>query len=119
NSGNIIITNASQALPPYRSKQYEIGYKLSIRRINFTTSLFRVERPFANFVTGIVSPICGAQSGTANCEEFGITGNQLNYGVESTISGRIFPSLMVTAGLSVLDPRLTNTGIAASNNRKF
>jgi len=119
NSGNIIITNANQALPPYRSKQYEIGYKLKIRRINFTTALFRVERPFANFVTGVVNPICGAQSGTVNCEEFRITGNQLNYGVESTISGRIFPSLMVTAGLSVLDPKLTNTGIAATNNRKF
>jgi iron complex outermembrane receptor protein len=119
NSGNIIITNANQALPPYRSKQYEIGYKLRVRRINFTTALFRVERPFANFVTGVVNPICGAQSGTVNCEEFRITGNQLNYGVESTISGRIFPSLMVTAGLSVLDPKLTNTGIAATNNRKF
>ncbi|MBZ5677635.1 MAG: TonB-dependent receptor [Acidobacteriia bacterium] len=119
NSGNIIITNASQALPPYRSKEYEIGYKLRVRRINFSTALFRVERPFANFVTGVVSPICGAQSGTANCEEFRITGNQLNYGAEATLSGRIFPSLMVTAGLSVLNPKLTDTGIAATNNRNF
>ena len=118
-SGTIIITNASQALPPYRSKEYEVGYKLRIRRINFSTALFRVERPFANFVTGVVNPICGAQSGTANCEEFRITGNQLNYGVESTISGRVFPSLMVTAGLSILDPKLTDTGIAATNNRNF
>jgi len=119
NGGNIIITNANQALPPYRSKEYEIGYKLRVRRINFSTALFRMERPFANFVTGVVNPICGAQSGTANCEEFRITGNQLNYGVESTISGRVFPSLMVTAGLSVLDPKLTDTGIAATNNRNF
>jgi iron complex outermembrane recepter protein len=119
NSGNIIITNANQALPPYRSKEYEIGYKLRVRRINFTAALFRVERPFANFVTGIVNPICGAQSGTANCEEFRITGNQRNDGVETTISGRVFPSLMLTAGLSVLDPKLTDTGIAATNNRNF
>ena len=119
NSGNIIITNANQALPPYRSKEYEIGYKLSVRRISFTTALFRVERPFANTVTGVVDPICGAQSGTANCTEFKITGNQVNYGAEATVSGRIFPSLMVTAGLSVLDPKLTNTGIAATNNRNF
>jgi iron complex outermembrane receptor protein len=119
NSGNIIITNASQALPPYRSKEYEIGYKLNVRRMNFSTALFRVERPFANFVTGVVNPICGAQSGSANCEEFRITGNQLNYGIESTVSGRIFPSLMLTAGLSVLNPKLTDTGIAATNNRNF
>jgi iron complex outermembrane receptor protein len=118
-TGSMIITNANQALPPYRSKEYEIGYKLSIRRINFTAALFRVERPFANIVTGVVNSICGAQSGTVNCQEFRITGNQVNYGAESTISGRIFPSLMVTAGLSVLDPKLTDTGIAATNNRNF
>ena len=101
------------------ARKYEIGYKLRVRRINFSTALFRVERPFANFVTGVVDPICGAQSGTANCEAFRITGNQVNYGVETTLSGRIFPSLMVTGGLSVLNPKLTDTGIAATNNRNF
>ena len=119
NSGSIVIVNASQALPPYRSKEVEIGYKLSVRRINFSAALFRMERPFSNFVTGVVDPVCGVQSGTANCEVFKISGNQLNYGVETTISGRIFPSLMVTGGLSALNPKLTNTGIAATNNRNF
>ncbi len=119
NSGTQIIVNASQALPPYRSKEGEIGYKLRVRRINFTTALFRVERPFANYVTGVVDPICGAQSGTVNCQAFRITGNQVNYGIESTISGRIFNSLMITGGLSVLNPKLTDTGIAATNNRNF
>jgi len=119
NSGNIIIVNASQALPPYRSKEGEIGYKLSVRRINFSTALFRVERPFANFTTGVVNSICGAQSGTANCEVFQISGYQVNYGFETTFSGRIFPSLMVTGGLSVLSPKLTDTGITATNNRNF
>ena len=37
------IINASQALPPYRSKEGEIGYKLRVRRINFSTALFRVD----------------------------------------------------------------------------
>jgi iron complex outermembrane recepter protein len=119
NSGGIIIVNASQALPPYRSKEGEIGYKLSVRRINFSTSLFRIDRPFANFATGVVNPICGAQSGTANCEVFRISGNQVNYGIETILSGRIFPSLMVTGGLSVLSPKLTDTGIAATNNKNF
>jgi len=119
NSSNIIITNASQVLPSYRSKEYEIGYKLRVRRINFSTALFRVERPFANFVAGVVNPVCGAQSGTANCEEFRITGNQVNYGAEATLSGRIFSGLMVTAGLSALNPKLRDTGIAATNNQDF
>jgi iron complex outermembrane receptor protein len=119
NSGSVIIVNASQALPPYRSKEGEIGYKLRVRRLNFATALFRVERPFANYVTGVVDPVCGAQSGTPNCEEFKITGDQINYGIEATLSGRIVESLMITGGVSVLDPKLTNTGIAATNNRNF
>jgi iron complex outermembrane receptor protein len=119
NSGSIVIINASQALPPYRSKEEEIGYKLRVRRINFATAFFRVERPFANYTVGVVNSICGVQSGTANCEAFQITGNQVNYGVEATVSGRVIDSLMITGGISVLNPKLTDTGIAATNNRNF
>ena len=35
------------------------------------------------------------------------------------LSGRIFERLMVTGGLTVLNPKLTDTGIAATNNRNF
>jgi len=119
NSGSTIIINASQALPPYRSKQVEIGYKLAVRRINFSTAIFGIERPFATFVTGIENAICGPQSGTSNCQEFKITGQQLNYGAEGMVSGRIFESLMITGGLSLLNPRLTDTGVAATNDKQF
>lgn len=118
-SGSLVIINANQALPPYRSKEGEIGYKLKLRRINFLADAFRIERPFANFVGGVTSPICGPQSGTPNCELFEITGSQLNYGVETMLSGRIIESLMLTGGLVVLNPKLTDTGIAATNNRDF
>src|SRR5580704_10112739 len=60
NSGSTIIVNASQALPPYRSKEGEIGYKLRLRRINFSTALFRLDRPFANYIAGVSNPVCGA-----------------------------------------------------------
>src|SRR5262249_50311220 len=118
-SGSIVIVNASQALPPYRSKEAEIGYKLRVRRINFATSLFRVERPFANYAVNVVDPVCGAQSGTPNWEAFRIPGDQVNYGAEATVSGCIFESLMITGGLSVLNPKLKDTGIAATNDRNF
>jgi iron complex outermembrane recepter protein len=119
NSGSTIITNANQALPPYRSNQIEIGYKLAARKINFSASMFRIERPFATFVTSVVNPVCGAQSGTGNCQTFKFTGNQINYGVEGMLSGRIFENLMVTGGLSVLNPKLVDTGIAATNRKQF
>jgi iron complex outermembrane receptor protein len=119
NSGSIVIINANQALPPYRSKEGEIGYKLRVRRMTASVAAFRIDRPFANYATGVVDPICGAQSGTPNCEAFRITGNQRNYGVETMLSGRIINSLMITGGLTVLSPKLTDTGIAATNNRNF
>jgi len=114
-----IITNASLPLPAYRSKEGEIGYKLRVRRINFTTALFRLDRPFANYTTNVVNPVCGVQSGTANCETYQITGNQRNYGIEAMMSGRIVDSLMISGGLTVLNPKLMDTGIAATNGRNF
>jgi iron complex outermembrane receptor protein len=119
NSGNKVIVNANQALPPYRSKEGEIGYKLRVRRINFATAMFRIERPFANYVTGVTDPVCGTQSGTVNCQALRITGDQVNYGVESTLSGQITDRLVVTGGISALNPKLTSTGIAATNDRNF
>ena len=119
NSGGTVIVNASQALPPYRSKEGEIGYKLKLQKLSFSATLFRIDRPFASYVTGVVNSICGAQSGTANCQQFEITGTQRNYGAEAMLSGRPLPRLMITGGLVVLDPTLTDTGIAATNNRHF
>src|SRR5271157_2187819 len=119
NSGATIIVNASQALPPYRSKEGEIGYKLKMQKLNFSATLFRIDRPFASYVTGVVNSICGAQSGTVNCTQLEITGTQRNYGAETMLSGRLFHRLMITGGLVVLDPRLTDTGIAATNNKHF
>lgn len=114
-----VLTNASQPLPQYRSKEGEIGYKLRIRRINFSTALFRLDRPFPTYVTGVTNPVCGKESGTANCETYEISGDQRNYGIETMMSGRIVESLMVTGGLTVLNPKLTDTGIAATNDRNF
>jgi iron complex outermembrane receptor protein len=63
NSGSIVIVNANQALAPYRSKQGELGYMLRLRRINFSTAFFRIDRPFGNYAAGVANPLCGQQSG--------------------------------------------------------
>jgi iron complex outermembrane receptor protein len=113
------ITNASLPIAPYRSKEGEIGYKLRVRRINFSTAVFRLDRPFANYTTNAVDPVCGTRSGTVNCQTFQITGNQRNYGAEAMVSGRIVDSLMISTGITVLNPKLTDTGIAVTNDRNF
>ncbi|MEI6670254.1 MAG: TonB-dependent receptor [Acidobacteriota bacterium] len=119
NSGSTVIVNTSQALPPYRSKGGELGYKVRVRTMTFSADVFRIERPFATYATGVTDPACGAQSGTSNCQRFGISGTQVNYGFETMLSGRVAERLMVTGGVSLLHPILTDTGIAATNNRRF
>ena len=49
-STGIVVANASQPLPPYRSVEFEAGYKLESRRMNFMADLFRIRRPFADVV---------------------------------------------------------------------
>ncbi len=118
-SAPAITVNANQVLAAYRSKEGEIGYKLVLRKINFYTDVFRIERPFATYVTNVVSPVCGAQSGTFNCQELEIVGKQINYGAEAMLSGRIIERLMLVGGLLALNPKLTDTGFAATNNKDF
>ncbi|HWZ50511.1 MAG TPA: TonB-dependent receptor [Granulicella sp.] len=100
--GNAV--NANQALAPYRSKEWEVGYKAQVSTISLSTALFRIERPFAN---------------TNAANVFMITGNQVNYGAEISAQGNVFRRLMIDGGFTALNPRLTNTGIAATNDKLF
>jgi iron complex outermembrane receptor protein len=96
--------NANQALAPYRSKEWELGYKGQVHTINLTAALFRIERPFAN----------------TNAENyFEITGNQVNYGAEISAQGNLFHRLMIDGGFTALNARLNDTGIAATDGKRF
>jgi len=114
------VVNSAQALAPYRDLEGEVGYKLVLPRINFSTALFRIERPFEN--TEPAPPAdCPPTlpSGYTNCVINEIVGNQINYGAEAQLQGRVINSLMLVAGISVLNPKLTDTGVAATNNKTF
>jgi iron complex outermembrane receptor protein len=118
-TASALIVNTGKALAPYRDKEEEVGYKLVLRRINFTTAMFRIERPFANTVADPTPGACGPLTKTQVCDIYEIVGNQLNYGAEAMVSGRVFDSLMVTGGITALNPKLTDTGLAATNNKDF
>ena len=55
--------------------QQEVGYKLALRQVDVSTAVFRLDRPFAN-----TDPVDNV---------FKISGDQINYGVEFTLSGRL------------------------------
>jgi iron complex outermembrane receptor protein len=115
NSTTAIIANSNQALAPYRDKEGEIGYKVATRKITFTSALFRIQRPFSGIVPD--TGACGALTKTQTCYLNEFIGTQLNYGAEGMISGRITKDLIVTGGLTALDPKLNDTGIPATDGK--
>jgi iron complex outermembrane receptor protein len=97
--------NSGQALAPYRTQQQEIGYKISWPSLDFSTAWFRLERPFAT-----VDPADNV---------FRNTGNQLNYGIEAMLTGRVGTRLVTYGGFTVLDPKLTDTPAPEANDMHF
>jgi iron complex outermembrane receptor protein len=97
--------NAGTSLAPYRSKEYEVGYKASLAKIDFTAAVFRIERPFANI-------------NTAN-NEFQISGLQVNKGLELSAIGEAVSGLTVYSGVTLLNARLEDTPLATTNDKIY
>jgi len=95
--------NANQTLAPYRSTQYELGYKYQINdRLLFTAAGFRLNQPFSE---------------TTSANVFQATAQQVNWGSEVMLTGRLTDDLSVTGGFQQLIPKLTNTGVAATEDK--
>ena len=97
--------NAGTSLAPYRSKEYELGYKASLGKIDFTAALFHLERPFAN-----IDP---------SDDVFKISGEQVNKGLELSAIGQVVENLTVFGGVTFLDARLEHTPLASSNDKLY
>lgn len=100
------VINAGEALPPFRSVQYEAGAKLSIARINASVALFQTARPI-----GQVS----ADADTPGSLRFGFFGEQRHRGVEVSLDGELARGLRVIAGGSYVDAKLRHTVDPATN----
>ena len=97
--------NAGTSLAPYRSKQYEIGYKATFAKIDFTAALFQIERPFAN-----IDPADRV---------FKISGEQVNKGLELSAVGEIFGGLTIFGGVTLLDTRLEDTPLPSTDGKRY
>jgi iron complex outermembrane receptor protein len=97
--------NAGDSLAPYRSQEYEVGYKATLAKIDFTAALFRIERPFAN-----IDP-------TDNV--FKISGDQINKGLELSAVGEIAPGLTLYGGVTLLNARLEDTPQPSTNDKIY
>ena len=99
------VVNAGQSLPPYRTTQAEVGYKVAVRQVTLSTAVFRLDRPFAT-----TDPADNV---------FKISGNQINTGFEMMLSGRLAERLVVSGGLTAIDTRVADTGNASTEDRHF
>jgi iron complex outermembrane receptor protein len=94
--------NVNQFLAPYRDQEYEVGVKYAVTPALLATfALFHMTRPLA--ATDPVSNI------------FEVVGTQRNNGAEFFLQGDIIPELSVFGGISYIDARLLDTGVAATN----
>ena len=96
--------NAGEALAPYRSTQWEVGYKFSLDRIQFALAAYRIKRPYA---------YVGADN------VFRVQAHQRNRGVEFTANGRVTRDLNLFGGISILDPTLLDTGSVLTNDKRI
>lgn len=98
-------TTGTTILPPYRSKQWELGYKVDFTKMGLSAALFRIERPFA-----FTSP------GTTI---FAVQGEQRNQGIELMAHGSLTRDLTLFGGLTYLDPKLLKTDNINTSNKQI
>ena len=97
--------NANEFLAPYHDKQYEIGAKYAVSDdLLVTLDAFRMTRPLA--ITNALTNV------------FGVVGTQRNVGAELFAQGAITSQLSVLGGITYVDAKLVDTGIAATNDKR-
>src|SRR5882724_9030413 len=97
--------NAGTGLAPYRSKEYELGAKTTLGKVDLGAALFRIERPFAN-----IDAIDGV---------FRVSGEQINKGLELSAVGEVLPGLNVYGGVTLLNAKLENTPLPQTNDKLY
>ena len=96
--------NANQTMSPFRSTQYEAGAKLALAKVDLTSAIFRINRPYA---------FTGADNVFSN------QGEQVNYGAELMATGDLTDRIKVFSGITVLNPKLKDTDNANTNNKSI
>jgi iron complex outermembrane receptor protein len=100
-SGGAPITNAGEALAPFRGQQIELGFKYDGGDLGAGAALFELDKPNA-IVVG---------------QEFTSSGKQRNRGIEVSVFGQIADGLRLLGGGTYLDAELVRTqdGVADGN----
>lgn len=99
------VTNPNQVMAPYRSEEFEVGYKVKFNQLYLNVAAFRMTRPYA-----FIDP---------KTSTFSVAGEQRNYGMEFQVAGNIQKNLSVLGGITWLDAQLGETGNNATSHKQI
>lgn len=87
--------NEGEVLPPFVSKQYEVGAKWDLGRIAATLAAFQITQPSAD-----TNPVTNV---------FEETGEQRHRGIEFNVFGEVTDGVRLLGGVTYIDAELTKT----------
>lgn len=99
-------SNAGALLPPFQSKQVEVGVKIDWGRLTTTLSAFQITQPSAIAVPGTPLP------------SLRIDGEQRNRGIEVNTFGELAPGLRVLGGVMFIEGRQTRTANGLNDGKR-
>jgi iron complex outermembrane receptor protein len=97
------VANPNEPLSPYRSTQWEVGYKVELADIDLNTALFHITRPTA-------------YAGDDNV--YRVQGEQRNRGIELMAKGKVTDQITVFGGVTWLDSEVTKTDTALTEGKQ-
>ncbi|WP_232831548.1 TonB-dependent receptor [Pseudogemmobacter bohemicus] len=95
--------NAGEVLPPYQTRQVEIGAKWDLGNLTTTVALFQIEKPSA-----YLDPVTLI---------YGVYGEQRNRGIELNAFGEVQDGLRLLGGISYTDAKVTQASTAATTGK--
>jgi iron complex outermembrane recepter protein len=104
NAGSTIYTNNGTSLPPFVGTQYEIGAKATVGGLLLTAAVFQITQALQY-----------AQYNNNNTYTYVQNGQQRNRGIELTATGNVFTGFRVLTGLTLIDPRITESASSSTN----
>jgi iron complex outermembrane receptor protein len=94
-------SNADETLAPTTSRQWELGIKQDLGRINWNAALFQIHQAYQF-----------ARPNGDGTFTYVQQGQQKNTGLELSASGRVSPDLQLSASAAAIRSRVENTGTA-------
>lgn len=87
------VTNPGEVLPPFETKQHEVGAKYDFGRVALTLAAFQLSRPSAYVENNV----------------FGAHGEQRHRGLEFGAFGELTDTLRILGGMTYIESELTKT----------